>query len=973
MSKSHAVSCLGCDKPFTAGRSLALHHHWHPECLIAYSAVAMPPSNTSIHHPTIAAVSAVRHRDHGVLPLLFASSTAVASDESVNADCEDDSTVGDDAKGLIDDDNDLHDVFSFPQAYTKAQKYEVELLKIIHSTGAPNGAFESIMSWAQSAVNAKYDFQPMPKKYVRQIHHLERFVGMSACRPTQVSVSMFPHLLADDKLDVVVFDFPSMLASLFNCPLLNKNENLVVNPNDRFGKYVSPDGRLGEVNSGQWYDNAYTHLVTNPSKDFLCPIIFTMDKTVISEMGGLNVYVILFTTSIFNRQVCFHVCRNSVAYHVTHPGTKTRNKALAWRPLAYIPCEQYYSQKQYRDFPTDTKMYRLFQLYEAGLASYVKAQKPGAMDDVYLPLGDKGKVVNMLIPLAFIIGDNQGGDGIAGRAAYYGLSARRISRNCDATVDTYATIEHDCCSPLNMEEIKALVDAKDWKTLYNLHQVECWNPFFDVCYGGNPGGIFTAACPAEALHALENGIFPHSLKQVLGGCLKPKQISKLDSAIQAWTNVPRQKAMRSTNLPNAPRLLFKDGISNLANCSAATKVGQVFALVIGAITRDGKLAFYRLDDDEYHNIIYAFEQLLCYWAWLKKDFHWTKKDRTEYDVAKKAIAKMLQELVNCMPRLRGNGWDIPKMHEQLHVASNIYLFGSHKNIHTGPTERNHIDLSKKPAQRTQMRKPTFDWQVSNRLVDKMIVDLAMAHMSNPNDVSTTPTGHVTYPLPYPSTCAFFDLLIRCQVDDNSHIEFLLDKPNEQQKLLPPVYVLEHLATTCFPENIRHLHRDGIRITCFTELQFLDDSIVRSNRAYKDGPWFDYMNTKLEDGEGKPYWTPVRVELMYYSVLCPEEQYAVVHPAFSHSLEHSVLTTWYRMEYMDDPLNIMSCRHTIDWESEKFQLDCDNTEPLPVPRLRTVKIEDFSIHQLMIHYHNRSKFMIGVLDQHEWADEFLTQN
>jgi hypothetical protein len=618
-------------------------------------------------------------------------------------------------------------------------------------------------------------------------------------------------------------------------------------------------------------------------------------------------------------------------------------------------------------------MYRLFQLYEAGLASFIKAQQPGAMDDVYLPLGDKGKVVNMLIPLAFIIGDNQGGDGIAGRAAYYGLSARRISRNCDATVATYATIEHDACLPLNMAEIKAMVDAKDWDGLYNLHQVPCWNPFFDVCYGGNPGGIFTAACPAEALHALENGIFPHSLKQVLGGCLKPKQISKLDSAIQAWTNVPRQKALRSTNLPNAPRLLFKDGISNLANCSAATKVGQVLALVIGAITRDGKLAFSRLDEEEYHDIIYAFEQLLCYWAWLKKDFHWKKDDKIEYASAKQAIAKMLQELVNCMPRLRGNGWDIPKMHEQLHVASNINLFGSHKNIHTGPTERNHIDLSKKTAQRTQMRKPTFDWQVSNRLVDKMIVDLALAHISAPDDASGVQKGPSTYPLPYPMTCTFFDLLIMRLDTDPSQIKFLLDRPNEQRNLLPPMYVLQHLANTCFPEHLCDLHPNGIRITCFTELQFLDNSIIRANPAYKDGPWFDYMSTKFEDREVEAYLTPVRIELMYFSPLLPDEQYAVVHPAFSSSFDHSVLTTWYRMEYMDDPTDIMECTHTIDWETDKFSLDCDSTAPLPIPRLRTVKVQQFSIHQLMIHYHNRSKFMIGVLDQQEWADEFLTHD
>jgi hypothetical protein len=46
--------------------------------------------------------------------------------------------------------------------------------------------------------------------------------------------------------------------------------------------------------------------------------------------------------------------------------------------------------------------------------------------------------------------------------------------------------------------------------------------------------------------------------------------------------------------------------------------------------RDGKLAFHMLLEDEYHNIIiYAFEELLCYWVWLKNDFHWKKGDATD--------------------------------------------------------------------------------------------------------------------------------------------------------------------------------------------------------------------------------------------------------------------------------------------------------------------------------------------------------
>ena len=74
--------------------------------------------------------------------------------------------------------------------------------------------------------------------------------------------------MEEDILDVVVFDFPTMLASLFSCPVLNKLENLVVNPTDRFAKFDAPKNKLGEINSGLWYDTAYSTLITDPNKDF---------------------------------------------------------------------------------------------------------------------------------------------------------------------------------------------------------------------------------------------------------------------------------------------------------------------------------------------------------------------------------------------------------------------------------------------------------------------------------------------------------------------------------------------------------------------------------------------------------------------------------------------------------------------------------------------------------------------------------
>jgi hypothetical protein len=54
------------------------------------------------------------------------------------ADMEDDKMLDDTPP--LQGDKCLLDVVNFPQAYTTSQKFEAQLLKIIHTTGAPNGA-----------------------------------------------------------------------------------------------------------------------------------------------------------------------------------------------------------------------------------------------------------------------------------------------------------------------------------------------------------------------------------------------------------------------------------------------------------------------------------------------------------------------------------------------------------------------------------------------------------------------------------------------------------------------------------------------------------------------------------------------------------------------------------------------------------------------------------------------------------------
>ena len=77
-------------------------------------------------------------------------------------------------------------------------------------------------------------------------------------------------------------------------------------------------------------------MIEDADKDFLLSIIFAMDKTTISSSAHLHVYVVRFTTTIFD--------------------CKTRNHAHAWQPLGYIPIERnYYSKQQWKEMESELK------------------------------------------------------------------------------------------------------------------------------------------------------------------------------------------------------------------------------------------------------------------------------------------------------------------------------------------------------------------------------------------------------------------------------------------------------------------------------------------------------------------------------------------------------------------------------------------------------------------------------------------
>ena len=412
--------------------------------------------------------------------------------------------------------------------------------------------------------------------------------------------------------------------------------------------------------------------------------------------------------------------------------------------------------------------------------------------------------------------------------------------------------------------------------------------------------------------------------------------------------------------------MFKYGVSSLKNTPGCDRAGMVFALCIASLTRDGHAAFSRVDEDVTRDISYTLEMLLCYWAWLKQDQYWKVDSIIQLDTVNHAVSTLLEELVSCVPRLRGNGWNIPKVHEQLHVPAYIQMFGAHRNLHTGPTEHNHIELSKKTARRTQMRANDFDWQVSNRLVDKLVVDIADYTMSDDFDKHCSKPGS-TDGIPHNS--AVFDISIWKDTTGAVHADMVT--PSIHGKYMPCQAVLHCLTSYCMQLTDAPLVDGAICVRCVTELQ-INDVHIRTNPVERNGAWFDNVVIKGEPDEHNIVSSTVGSLLfMFFFSDKPSVQYGVLHPAYGYHPQHSVFTHMYRMEYEDDPQDILGSSDHLDRKNDCWVLDDDVTSNVSCPHLKVICVGSVQSHLLMIPYHPYSKFKIGVISQSLWSDKFVT--
>ena len=324
----------------------------------------------------------------------------------------------------------------------------------------------------------------------------------------------------------------------------------------------------------------------------MVPIIFACDET---TMRNSSACPLLFSTTLLKQ---------------SH-----RNKANAWRPLGFIyNLDLITSKEQKKRMSSDMKALRLHKIFDAVLQSFHDAQTGTSLKNVTLTLGESNtKVVDLKVPLFYIIGDMQGGDKMCCTSATYNTKLARPCRKCNIKGSQLADPTINCKKIKMTHIIKLILENKD-EELRALNQYKVYSPFFKLDYGGCKYGIFSACCPVEPLHSLESGIMKYLAEILFDVYMKTVGAARLDTLVQALTELAKQRFFSSGKDGVYPRLWWKEGLSTLKDLEAKYRVGVLFTISVVALTTEGQALFMEVfkDQNKVNDLIECLEMVLCY-------------------------------------------------------------------------------------------------------------------------------------------------------------------------------------------------------------------------------------------------------------------------------------------------------------------------------------------------------------------------
>ena len=407
--------------------------------------------------------------------------------------------------------------------FSSVQQAQIELITLLHNAHAPLYLIKSIWEWARQCILRDVDFsQPCSrKKIVKDLK--ERYGQTGICSP-QCKSTILPNV--QQPATVVKFDFLEQMYSLLSDDELMHDDNLLFrgdSPLNPPPEKISPREHLHDIDDGTLYRNAHKSLVTDPTRDVLCPIILFIDKTHCDNYARLTLEPISFTLGIFNKS--------------------TRRRWFSWRPLGYVVNFRGFNHKT-----ADEKSSDYHHILSQILASLKQAQDKSG---IAWRIPYRGRFFNVIfkIPVIHILGDTLGHDELC--CHYTNSHVNYLCRYCDCP-------RIGCGIPVAWQDsgfrhtkqsvIESLYYRNDEEFLNHISYRFVRNAFWGVTFCDNVRGLH-GSLPGELLHVFQHGLFPYARTAIL----KSKKIIKLskrptDAELEAAEEAapPQKKKKKKT-------------------------------------------------------------------------------------------------------------------------------------------------------------------------------------------------------------------------------------------------------------------------------------------------------------------------------------------------------------------------------------------------------------------------------------------
>ena len=315
----------------------------------------------------------------------------------------------------------------------------------------------------------------------------------------------------------------------------------------------------------------------------------------------------------------------------------------------------------------------------------------------------------------------------------------------------------------------------------------------------------------------------------------------------------------------------------------------------------------------------------------------------------------MKRIINLWPRSKGQQWNLPKFHEQIHVPDDIERHGSPKGTHSGPTEQNHISHVKKPASNTQGRRDVINKQIADRVSESYIISMSMEKMES------------TRLLPKDDHCE----TTACYLSSNASsctVNLELDSVMYSKSL--STFKLVPAAISFLKRKYKTRLQNGemISIPVYSEV-YINGNLYRAHLNYRgNGPWFDWVMIRWK----RPSDHTSVPKMKHHPHLYYGENTSLHNPNQHLYTPGKILGF-----FVDFKGKIRAIIETCDWEhkkhsvfTSKWKYAYHKMNGTIQKWIMSINVEYIVRHCLVVPIHLESDDLLTVWPPKLWADEFI---